>query len=191
MPFILVKCAGCFLINIFLPHQVMLEAKWPSRQSKAHLRWMKIRNVVIAVAQFRKSIRWRSLSLYSNSGSELDKISHASVDSCMCDGQSSTSATNTATTHAVSTNGGPITKSCPAGQQSTSKTVDLEPSLMSFSSSSTPAVVESSSNGGPEAMSNKNNGSLEERMSTGKLNLMSPIFLLFIFLFISTILIIF
>ncbi|RUS86371.1 hypothetical protein EGW08_005889 [Elysia chlorotica] len=92
-------------------NKVMLEAKWPSRQSKAHLRWMKIRNVVIAVAQFRKTVRRRSLSLYSNSGSELDKISHASVDSCMCDGQSSTS-TCTATTHAGSSGAGQITKGC-------------------------------------------------------------------------------
>lgn len=63
----------------------MLEAKWPSPMSKGKLRWTKIRNVIIGVAQFRKAIRRRSLSLYSNSGSEYDQISHASVDSYLDD----------------------------------------------------------------------------------------------------------
>ncbi|XP_012934851.1 DENN domain-containing protein 4B [Aplysia californica] len=62
-------------------NKVMLEAKWPSPQSKARLRWLKIRNVIIGVAQFRRAVRRRSLSIYSNSGSEFDRISHASADS--------------------------------------------------------------------------------------------------------------
>ncbi|PVD19799.1 hypothetical protein C0Q70_20290 [Pomacea canaliculata] len=66
-------------------NRVMLEAKWPSPMSKGKLRWTKIRNVIIGVAQFRKAIRRRSLSLYSNSGSEYDQISHASVDSYLDD----------------------------------------------------------------------------------------------------------
>ena len=58
----------------------MLEAKWPSRQSAAKLRWLKIRNVIIGVAQFRRVLRRRSLSICSNSGSEFDRLSHASGD---------------------------------------------------------------------------------------------------------------
>ncbi|KAK7491704.1 hypothetical protein BaRGS_00016960 [Batillaria attramentaria] len=66
-------------------NRVMLEAKWASPMSKGKLRWTKIRNVIIGVAQFRRAIRRRSLSLYSNSGSEFDQISHASVDSYLDD----------------------------------------------------------------------------------------------------------
>lgn len=63
----------------------MLEAKWPSPKSKGKLCWTKIRNVIFGVAQFRRAIRRRSLSLYSNSGSEFDQISHASMDSYLDD----------------------------------------------------------------------------------------------------------
>ncbi|KAH9487854.1 C-myc promoter-binding protein [Bulinus truncatus] len=66
-------------------NKVMLEAKWPSPQSKGRLRWLRIRNVIIGVAQFRRAIRRRSLSLYSNSGSEFDQISHTSAESYMGD----------------------------------------------------------------------------------------------------------
>lgn len=146
-------------------NKVMLEAKWPSRQSKAHIRWMKIRNVVIAVAQFRKTLRRRSLSLYSNSGSELDKISHASVDSCMCDGQYSMSATNTTNSHSGLSSRNAITRECSSVQQDSSKTAAAETSVVC--SSSAPLVIESPINGGKEMSCVKNNGSLEERMSTG------------------------
>ena len=53
--------------------------------SKGKQRWTKIRNVIIGVAQFRRAVRRRSISLYSNSGSEFDQISHASVDSYLDD----------------------------------------------------------------------------------------------------------
>ena len=69
----------------------MLEAKWASPMSKGKQRWTKIRNVIIGVAQFRRTIRRRSLSLYSNSGSEFDRISHASVDSYLDDNVDKTS----------------------------------------------------------------------------------------------------
>lgn len=72
--------------------QVMLEAKWPSPKSKGHLRWIKIRNVIIGIAHFRRSIRRRSMSIYSNSGSEFDQISHASVDSYLTETQVATKA---------------------------------------------------------------------------------------------------
>lgn len=65
--------------------QAVLEGKWPSSVSKGRLLWRKLRNVIIGVAKFRKAIRRRSLSVYSNSGSEYDRISHASFDSFLED----------------------------------------------------------------------------------------------------------
>jgi hypothetical protein len=65
--------------------QVMLEATWTSPMSKGKQRWSTIRNIIVGVAQFRRAIRRRSVSLYSNSGSEFDQISHASVDSYLDD----------------------------------------------------------------------------------------------------------
>lgn len=62
-----------------------MEGKWPSSVSKGRLLWRKLRNVVIGVAKFRKAIRRRSISVYSNSGSEYDQISHASFDSFLED----------------------------------------------------------------------------------------------------------
>ena len=40
------------------------------------------------MAKFRKAVRRRSLSVYSNSGSEYDQISQASVDSFLEDAKS-------------------------------------------------------------------------------------------------------
>ncbi|KAL4227448.1 DENN domain-containing protein 4B [Mactra antiquata] len=66
-------------------NKAVLEGKWPSSISKGRLLWRKLRNVIIGVAKFRKAIRRRSLSVYSNSGSEYDRISHASFDSFLED----------------------------------------------------------------------------------------------------------
>ncbi|CAG5134892.1 unnamed protein product [Candidula unifasciata] len=68
-------------------NKVMLEAKWPSPQSKGHLTWLKIRNVILGIAQFRHLLRRRSVSVYSNSGSEFDQISRTSADSYLAEGQ--------------------------------------------------------------------------------------------------------
>ncbi|XP_067665838.1 C-myc promoter-binding protein-like isoform X2 [Haliotis asinina] len=62
-------------------NKLILEAKWPTHINKGRLLWTKIRNVIIGVAQFRRAIRRRSLSICSNSGSEFDQISRTSVDS--------------------------------------------------------------------------------------------------------------
>lgn len=70
----------------------MLEAKWPSPQSRGHLRWLKIRNVILGVAQFRRALRRRSMSIYSNSGSEFDRVSHTSADSYLAEPQPSAKA---------------------------------------------------------------------------------------------------
>lgn len=65
--------------------QAVLEGKWPTSISQGRLLWRKLRNVVIGVAKFKRAIRRRSLSIYSNSGSEYDQISHASFDSFLED----------------------------------------------------------------------------------------------------------
>lgn len=105
----------------------MLEAKWPSPQSKGRLRWLRIRNVIIGVAQFRRTIRRRSLSLYSNSGSEFDQISHTSAESYL-------------------------------GEAASQQKTDVM--------KSDPVVPIGSEHTSEDSL-NKNNGSLEERMSTG------------------------
>ena len=66
----------------------MLEGKWPTTVSKGALLWRKVRNVIIGVAKFRKALRRRSVSTYSNSGSEYDQISQVSVDSFLEDHKS-------------------------------------------------------------------------------------------------------
>ncbi|XP_060579637.1 C-myc promoter-binding protein-like [Ruditapes philippinarum] len=66
-------------------NKAVLEGKWPSSVSKGRLLWRKVRNVIIGVAKFRKAIRRRSLSAYSNSGSEYDQISRTSFDSFLED----------------------------------------------------------------------------------------------------------
>ena len=63
------------------PIQVMLESKWKSPMSKGKRRWTKIRNLILGVAQFRQALRRNSVSRHSNSGSECDRVSRASVDS--------------------------------------------------------------------------------------------------------------
>ncbi|XP_076443222.1 C-myc promoter-binding protein-like isoform X3 [Babylonia areolata] len=83
-------------------NRVMLEAKWTSPMSKGKQRWTKIRNVIVAVAQFRRAVRRRSISLYSNSGSEFDQISHASVDSYLDDHGDKTSVDAVVAVGAVS-----------------------------------------------------------------------------------------
>ena len=70
--------------------QAVLEGKWPSSISKGRLLWRKVRNVIIGVAKFRKAIRRRSLSVYSNSGSEYDQISRTSFDSFLEDEKTET-----------------------------------------------------------------------------------------------------
>lgn len=44
------------------PPQAILESKWPSTSQGGRLRWAKLRNVLLAVAQFRQPIRAREKS---------------------------------------------------------------------------------------------------------------------------------
>ncbi|XP_017295295.2 DENN domain-containing protein 4B-like [Kryptolebias marmoratus] len=48
-------------MRFFCP-QAVLESKWPSTNQGGHLRWVKLRNVLLAVAQFRRPIRRRQKS---------------------------------------------------------------------------------------------------------------------------------
>ena len=55
--------------------QAVLESKWPSENTHAQLCWSRLRNVIIAVSQFRRVLRQRQLSAYSNSENDFDRIS--------------------------------------------------------------------------------------------------------------------
>lgn len=46
----------------FLCPQAVLESKWPSTSQGGRLRWAKLRNVLLAVAQFRQPIKRRQKS---------------------------------------------------------------------------------------------------------------------------------
>ena len=56
--------------------QAVLESKWPSTNQGGRLLWAKLRNVLMAVAQFRRPIKQRqkSDSVGSRSGHKLDRI---------------------------------------------------------------------------------------------------------------------
>lgn len=54
-------CLTCESSAVLCP-QAVLESKWPSTSQGARLRWAKLRNVLLAVAQFRQPIRWRQKS---------------------------------------------------------------------------------------------------------------------------------
>lgn len=45
------------------------------------LLWSKLRNVILATAQFKQALRCRRSSLYSTSESDFDRISRTSTDS--------------------------------------------------------------------------------------------------------------
>lgn len=46
----------------FLCPQAVLESKWPSTSQGGRLRWAKLRNALLAVAQFRQPIKRRQKS---------------------------------------------------------------------------------------------------------------------------------
>ncbi|XP_013393388.1 C-myc promoter-binding protein [Lingula anatina] len=69
-------------------NKAVLESKWPAAASTAYIMWNKLRNVVMAIAQLRKGLRRRSMSISSmNSDSEYDRLSRASLDSILDDVQ--------------------------------------------------------------------------------------------------------
>uniref|UniRef100_A0A8K9X2U2 DENN domain containing 4A n=1 Tax=Oncorhynchus mykiss TaxID=8022 RepID=A0A8K9X2U2_ONCMY len=66
-------------------NKAVLESTWPSSTRGGYFMWMKLRNVVMGVAQFRQALRKQqpppTQSPLSADGSDLDAVSHGSLDS--------------------------------------------------------------------------------------------------------------
>ncbi|TKC40622.1 hypothetical protein EI555_014041 [Monodon monoceros] len=64
-------------------NKAVLESTWPSRSRSGYFLWTKVRNVVLGVAQFKRALKKHThLSQTTLSdGSDLDAVSHGSMDS--------------------------------------------------------------------------------------------------------------
>ncbi|EHA98469.1 C-myc promoter-binding protein [Heterocephalus glaber] len=64
-------------------NKAVLESTWPSRSRSGYFLWTKVRNVVLGVAQFKRALKKQAhLSQTTLSdGSDLDTVSHGSMDS--------------------------------------------------------------------------------------------------------------
>ncbi|KAB0407173.1 hypothetical protein E2I00_013525, partial [Balaenoptera physalus] len=64
-------------------NKAVLESTWPSRSRSGYFLWTKVRNVVLGVAQFKRALKKHAhLSQTTLSdGSDLDAVSHGSMDS--------------------------------------------------------------------------------------------------------------
>uniref|UniRef100_A0A8C3X1B0 DENN domain containing 4A n=1 Tax=Catagonus wagneri TaxID=51154 RepID=A0A8C3X1B0_9CETA len=64
-------------------NKAVLESTWPSRSRSDYFLWTKVRNVVLGVAQFKRALKKHAhLSQTTLSdGSDLDAVSHGSMDS--------------------------------------------------------------------------------------------------------------
>nr|XP_046251362.1 C-myc promoter-binding protein-like isoform X3 [Scatophagus argus] len=64
-------------------NKAVLESTWPSSTRGGYFLWMKLRNVVLGVAQFRRALRRHAPLTQSplSDGSDLDAVSHGSLDS--------------------------------------------------------------------------------------------------------------
>nr|XP_019581142.1 PREDICTED: C-myc promoter-binding protein isoform X1 [Rhinolophus sinicus]XP_019581143.1 PREDICTED: C-myc promoter-binding protein isoform X1 [Rhinolophus sinicus]XP_019581144.1 PREDICTED: C-myc promoter-binding protein isoform X1 [Rhinolophus sinicus] len=65
-------------------NKAVLESTWPSRRHNGYLLWTKLRNVVLGVAQFKRALKKHahlSQTTLSADGSDLDAVSHGSMDS--------------------------------------------------------------------------------------------------------------
>ncbi|XP_078097285.1 C-myc promoter-binding protein isoform X2 [Mustelus asterias] len=66
-------------------NKAVLESTWPSSNRGGYFLWMKIRNVVLATAQFRRALRKTPANPAQtpvlSDGSDLDAVSHGSMDS--------------------------------------------------------------------------------------------------------------
>ncbi|KAM9409839.1 C-myc promoter-binding protein-like [Pholidichthys leucotaenia] len=64
-------------------NKAVLESTWPSSTRGGYFLWMKLRNVLLAVAQFKRAIRRHAAHAQSplSDGSDLDAVSHGSLDS--------------------------------------------------------------------------------------------------------------
>ncbi|XP_068433218.1 C-myc promoter-binding protein-like isoform X2 [Clinocottus analis] len=66
-------------------NKAVLESTWPSSTRGGYFLWMKLRNVVLGVAQFKRALRRPAplaLSPLSDGGNDLDAVSHGSLDVC-------------------------------------------------------------------------------------------------------------
>ncbi|XP_043933792.1 C-myc promoter-binding protein [Protopterus annectens] len=66
-------------------NKAVLESTWPSSSRGGYFLWMKVRNAVLATAQFKKTLKKQHLNPIltpvSADGSDLDAVSHGSLDS--------------------------------------------------------------------------------------------------------------
>ncbi|XP_035583887.1 C-myc promoter-binding protein isoform X8 [Zalophus californianus] len=65
-------------------NKAVLESTWPSRSRSGYFLWTKVRNVVLGVAQFKRALKKHahlSQTTLSADGSDLDAVSHGSMDS--------------------------------------------------------------------------------------------------------------
>uniref|UniRef100_A0A8C5EFU4 C-myc promoter-binding protein-like n=1 Tax=Gouania willdenowi TaxID=441366 RepID=A0A8C5EFU4_GOUWI len=64
-------------------NKAVLESTWPSATRGGYFLWMKLRNVLLGVAQFKQGLRRHTLVTQSplSDGSDLDAVSHGSLDS--------------------------------------------------------------------------------------------------------------
>ncbi|XP_033506875.1 C-myc promoter-binding protein-like isoform X3 [Epinephelus lanceolatus] len=64
-------------------NKAVLESTWPSSTRGGYFLWMKLRNVVLGVAQFKRALRRHAPLTQSplSDGSDLDAVSHGSLDS--------------------------------------------------------------------------------------------------------------
>ncbi|XP_017282258.1 C-myc promoter-binding protein isoform X2 [Kryptolebias marmoratus] len=64
-------------------NKAVLESTWPSSTRGGYFLWMKLRNVILGVAQFKRALRRHGPLTQSplSDGSDLDAVSHSSMDS--------------------------------------------------------------------------------------------------------------
>ncbi|XP_075892596.1 C-myc promoter-binding protein-like isoform X3 [Nelusetta ayraudi] len=64
-------------------NKAVLESTWPSSTRGGYFLWMKLRNVLLGVAQFKRALRRHAPLAQSplSDGSDLDAVSHGSLDS--------------------------------------------------------------------------------------------------------------
>ncbi|XP_067351624.1 C-myc promoter-binding protein-like isoform X4 [Channa argus] len=64
-------------------NKAVLESTWPSSTRGGYFLWMKLRNVILGVAQFKQALRRHVPPTQSplSDGSDLDAVSHCSLDS--------------------------------------------------------------------------------------------------------------
>ncbi|XP_005990168.1 C-myc promoter-binding protein isoform X3 [Latimeria chalumnae] len=65
-------------------NKAVLESTWPSTNRGGYFLWMKIRNVILGLAQFKRALKKHSAAPQtplSADGSDLDAVSHGSMDS--------------------------------------------------------------------------------------------------------------